>query len=363
MARLNRKTRRLTVSVTELIQFQTCRRRWLLSRTYTGSTEAPALVFGSMIHKGLEGFFTWKLRAPQEPKAWRAGMLDFYDRYVEQRRVQAANEYGMLWEQASIAFEDLIGIGREILQNYAVYDKTAEIPINPKLIERRIFIPLDSQKRNVLTMRWDVMGTTYNGLTAIVDHKTSGGLHAQGSTLDLDEQMTGYAYGYWRVHNRERLADQIVYDVLSKKVPAEPRVLKSGELSKDKSQDTVYSLYRKKIKEMKLDPNDYWEVLETLQEKGWSNYFIREASPRNVEQLKNYENRVRIIFEEMRAAIEDPQIAYPSPGPIKCPHCPFRDVCVSMEDGSDAQYLLDSAYVRSGSTPYTLPPRYREMTG
>ena len=363
MPKLNRSTRRLTASVTELLQFTNCRRRWYLSRSYTGTTEAPALIFGSMIHKGLEGYFTWKRLQPDQPKAWIAGMLDYYDKYCQQRAADAAVEYGILWEQAGPAFLDFIDIGRKILLNYAKYDPTAEIPITPRLIERRIFIPLDSQKKNVLTMRWDVMGETFNGMSAIFDHKTSSGSHASGVVLDIDEQMTGYGYGYWRVHERQRTIDMIVYDVIMKKIPAEPKMLKNGELSKDKSQDTTLELFEEKLDELGLEHQEYWQILEALEAKGWGSYFIREASPRNIEQLRNYEDRVQIIFEEMRASIENPRLAYPSPSPMKCPRCPYLEVCTSMEDGGDSQYLLDSVYVKHSKTPWTLPPRYKEMTG
>jgi CRISPR/Cas system-associated exonuclease Cas4 (RecB family) len=359
-----RKIKRLTASVTELTQFTTCRRRWYLSRLYTGKTQAPALIFGSAIHAGLEGYFIAKKKFPDDKKLQKAAMQTFYIEYCEKLKQNEEPEYGILWQYQEENFDEMFELGRKILINYIDFDHDSDTPFRPLLVEKRIFIPLDPQQRNVLTMRWDAMGLTYNDLTAIVDHKTtSGGIISRGATLDLDEQMTGYAFGYWFIHHRQKLIDFIMYDTLSKKIPQPIRVLKSGKLSAEKSQDTIMPILVETVKEYKDDLDRFYELIDVLEEKGWDNFFRREASPRNEAQLRNYEERVNIIFDEMRAVIEDPRKAYPSPGPIKCPHCPFLRVCTSMEMDEDYKYMLEQEFVTTGKSAFTLPPRFTEMTG
>src|SRR5438132_13362627 len=361
---LTRKRRRLTASTTELQAFQTCKRRWYLSRVYTSTTDAPALVFGNLIHKGLEGYFTAKKQQPKDPSFWKAAMIAYYIESVEEQRELAASQYGFIWEQAEVAFDDLFRIGQKILENYVEYDKTADIPIYPRLVEKRIFLPMDEEGSNVLSMRWDVMGHTSNGMSVIVDHKTtSGSIVTKGQILDLDEQGTSYAYGYYRIHNKEKKIDYVIWDTIAKEVPAEIKRLKDGRLSTDKSQKTVLPILLKAIEENAEPRWKFEDFISALEEKGWSQFFFREESPRNISQLENYEQRVQIIFEEMREALHDPHKAYPSPGPIKCPTCPFLQICASMEEGGDYQYLLNVSYKKHAKTPWTLPPRFRDMTG
>lgn len=321
-------------------------------------------MFGSAIHKGLEGYFLGKKKAPNDPETWKASMLALYIDHTTLLKETAEREYGFLWSQASESFNDLFELGRKILLNYIEFDKTAEVPIYPRIIEKRVFLPLDSQGRNILTMRWDVMGETYNRLSAIFDHKTSGGaITTRGLVLDMDEQMTSYAYGFWRLYERQRTADLVIHDTLAKKIPAPIKVLKSGKLSTDKGQDTILPILLDTIKAYGDDVERFQDFIGVLKEKGWSSYFTREASPRNQHQLESYEERVRFIFEEMRSCIEDPRLAYPTPGPIKCPSCPFRSPCLAMEEGGDYQYLLNMSFTRDAKTVWTIPRRYRDSTG
>lgn len=368
---------RLTASVTELLGFQSCKRRWYLGRMYSGRSSTPALYFGNGIHQGLEGYFKWKKLQPRDIPGQRQACHEAFDVWATEQVEVLKEEYGMLWEFAVTPFNQMVNLGEQILDNYIDYDQYAEISLRPILVEKRMFIPIDEDydstkingngkglgARNVLTMRWDLLAETNNGLIGPADHKTSSGFHATGSALDIDEQMTGYAYGYWRLYKRQRTADVVIYDVLAKKIPAEPKVLKSGKLSKNKAQDTTHEKMMQAIKARNEDPADFAEVLYVLETKGMGNYFTREISPRNLLQVQNYEYRTRLIFEEMRRVIENPEMAYPSPSAFKCPSCPFLQVCIAMEDGGDAQYLLDSAFQRHGKTAWTLPPRFREKTG
>lgn len=359
------KTRRLTASVTELTSFQTCRRRWYLSRLYTSNTQGAALLFGSAIHSGLEGYFTAKKKFPTDKKLQKAAMQAYYIEACEKTKEEEKPEYGPLWEYQEGNLNDIFEFGRKVLVNYIDFDHDSDTQIVPIIVEKRLYFPLDPKKKNVLTMKWDAMGTIFDSdSTAIIDHKTtSGGIISRGAMLDIDEQMTGYAWGYWVMHNRQKLIDYIVYDTLTKKLPAPIRVLKGGKLSAAKDQDTIMPILVATVKEYKDKLDRFYELIAVLEEKGWDNFFKREASPRNEAQLINYEERTNIIFEEMRAAIEDPRKAYPSPGPIKCPHCPFLKVCTSMEMGEDSQYMLDQEFKQHGKTPWTLPPRFAEMTG
>ena len=59
--------------------------------------------------------------------------------------------------------------------------------------------------------------------TSVVDHKTAAQKPAEGRSLDIDDQLTGYAYVYWRLTGE--LPRQMVYNVLIKALPGPPRVI------------------------------------------------------------------------------------------------------------------------------------------
>lgn len=357
--------RRLTASVSELTSFQTCRRRWYWSRLYTGKTQSAPLLFGTAIHAGLEGYFTAKKAYPGDAKLQKAAMQTYYIEACEKTKAEEKPEYGYLWQYQEENLNDIFELGRKILINYIDFDHSSDTQITPIIVEKRLYFPLDPKARNVLTMKWDAMGKVFESdSTAIIDHKTtSGGIISRGAMLDIDEQMTGYAWGYWTMHHHQKMIDYIVYDTLMKKIPAPIRLLKSGKLSTAKDQDTTKAILVATVKYYNDDIDRFYELLSVLEEKGWDNFFKREASPRNEAQLENYEERVNIIFDEMRQAIEDPRKAYPSPGPIKCPHCPFFQTCSAREMGEDYTYLINQDFKQHGKTPFTLPPRFERMTG
>lgn len=358
------RTRRLTASVTELIAFQGCRRRWYLGRMYSSPSTAPALWFGNGVHVGLEAYFKWRKVQPKDVQAQTEAMLEAYHHFRDTQMRQGAKEYGMIWEQASRPFEGLLDIGEKMLLHYVEYDNAAPLQLYPLTVERRLFLPLNEAKTDILTMRFDLLARTEAGLLAIVDHKTSAGQHASGSVLDLDEQLTGYAYGYWRIKNRQQLADLVVYDVLKKQLPQRPRRSeKTGKLSHAVDQLTKIEWVLEEINRDSLDPSGFAELLATLRIKGWTPYFTREASSRTLAQVVNYERRVQSIMADMRTVLMSPDLAYPSPGPIRCASCPFLTVCNSMEREEDASEILEAQFTRDSKTPWSLPTRFREITG
>src|SRR4029077_16776721 len=94
-------------------------------------------------------------------------------------------------------------------------------------------------------------------------------------------------------------------------------------------------------------PADYAEILQDLREKGWSSYFSREVTTRNLQQVKNYEEHLYFTFQDMREVARDPRKAYPSPSAMRCPRCPFLNVCLAMEDGSDAEDIIKTRFTVS----------------
>jgi len=58
----------------------------------------------------------------------------------------------------------------------------------------------------------------------------------------------------------------IIFNLVRAKLPTVPQVLKSGGLSKAKSIDTDVDTYLQAIKDNRLNPNDYVDILNHLKE-------------------------------------------------------------------------------------------------
>jgi hypothetical protein len=181
-----------------------------------------------------------------------------------------------------------------------------------------------------------------NGRIRLVDHKTAGQRHGSAQ-LDLDDQLTGYAYGYWRV-TAEWPEDEI-YNVLLKKLAEPPRMLKSGKLSQDKSQNTTYDLFRQAIREHELPYADYEETLERLKGEGWDDYYVQEGVFRTMGQITEFERNLYEEWRDMRSVAAHPERAYPNPSPFNCPGCSVRLICQTMMDEGDAESIIQEQFV------------------
>lgn len=101
------------------------------------------------------------------------------------------------------------------------------------------------------------------GRYLITDYKFSNSDKGNTDIL-LDEQMYIYAT-LFAVENGLKLSDiDIGYISIPKSEMNKPRVLKSGQLSKDKAQNTTYKKYVETIHELGLNIADYEEFLSEI---------------------------------------------------------------------------------------------------
>ena len=104
------------------------------------------------------------------------------------------------------------------------------------------------------------------GKILITDYKFSNKDKGQ-TDIYLDEQMYIYAVVYATLNNLTLDDIEIGYINIPKCEFQKPRVLRNGQLSKDKAQNTTYMLYLEAIKENNLNLADYEDVLKELTNK------------------------------------------------------------------------------------------------
>jgi hypothetical protein len=299
------------------------------------------LIFGDAIHKGLEFYYKDERSVNTAIDAFKSRWDEEYDALYD--------VYGGLFQMGiEEEWEIYQDKGERMLTYYDRYDR--EFPFWDEVlqinIEERSFIQiLDPTGRHpkgnpLLSGRIDLVVRRKDGIW-IVDHKTAANAY-DARALDVDDQLTGYCYIYWRLTGE--IPRGAIYNSLIKEPPGPPRVLKDGSLSKDKAQRTTYDLYLDAIRENNLAVDAYTDILEYLQGKGWHQFFVRDTVQRNIEELESFEERLYEEYRDMEDAIRHAERRYPNPSQLTCPFCPIVPICQALEEKGDIQYLIDEMY-------------------
>lgn len=373
----------IDISVTERAQFKDCRRRWHLETIDNLAPIGPApsaLEFGTGVHAALEQYY---LSGQQESAMWVG-----WDTWV-----QSVKERSEVERERWSELLDLIDLGEVMLNNYMKFDKQSkaqlgkvlavegvpieggydELPQGPPdgypssatvtrhetgrmqcpIVDPNTKQPITNAEGLVphLTGRLDILAersTPRKGLW-IVDHKTAAAAQNDRG-LDFDDQVTGYCYIVWRWTGV--VPRGAMFNTLIKAAPSEPRVLQNGTLSTAKDQNTLPDLYREALldrglmKADRISSEKHADCLNALLARGWDNFFRRFEPTRNEHELLAFERQLFAEYRDMAEAKEDASRVYKNATTRKCPYCPVNTLCQAMDDGSDAQSVLESRYTQ-----------------
>ena len=287
------------VSVTERADFRKCRRRWFLSDVWRleGPNAAMYFQFGEAMHKALQVYHT-----ALEDQATE-GMLTFEAIWAE-FTAKAMDNLGFLWDYSEPEWTAHRKLGVAMLTGYFRQDAKSgfDFPAVGRTLytERRFTVKIPGTNGK-LTGKLDLV--TEDRAKDIIgwDHKNLASQHSSAQ-LDLDDQLTGYAWLYYGATG-DRL-DHVAYNVLLKKLP----------------------------------------VSEKTGKPTTSTLFIRDITTRSDAQLEQFEGYLIQEWKDMRRVALHPEQAYPNPSPFNCPKCPVRAICVSMMNGEDVEYVVKSGY-------------------
>lgn len=136
------------------------------------------------------------------------------------------------------------------------------------------------------------------GKILITDYKFSSKDKGQEDIL-LDEQMYIYAVAYATLNNLTLQDINIGYINIPKCEFKKPRVLKNGQLSKDKAQNTTYVMYVEAIKENNLNIEDYNDILIELTNKRMCTIAISEINNEMaVRIMTNIDNTIKDMLNK-----------------------------------------------------------------
>jgi hypothetical protein len=170
--------------------------------------------------------------------------------------------------------------------------------------------------------------------------------------LDVDDQLTAYCYIWWRLSGL--VPRGAIYNVLVKEPPHQPALLKTltkegkQKLSTDKAQRTTLEMYLQAIKEHKLDKSDYEDMLNYLnREDRWAQFFVRDGSQRNEEEMLSFEERVFTEYEAMREGLGEPRKLYPNMSQWNCQNCRVISICQALEEREDPTWIIENQFRRA----------------
>jgi hypothetical protein len=253
-----------------------------------------------------------------------------------------------LWDEQMAMINETVELGTGIMEHYADWCRIEDDKFFNKVIhtEHEFSVPILDYSGNPVGVNYvgriDGVVEDATGAYWLLEHKTAIGTDT--SKLPLDEQVGSYIWAAQQLYGLR--LEGVIYNILRKRVPRVPEVLKNGSLSQNKSIDTTFEVYLQALynhysalnKPVPID--DYRGVLEHLREKG-NTFFVRERVRRNQYEIKNQGLR---IYDEYVDMVRPDLVLYPNPTKDCAWDCDFRSVCMAMEDGSDPEYLLSSLF-------------------
>ncbi len=136
--------------------------------------------------------------------------------------------------------------------------------------------------------------------------------------VELDEQSRAYSWVARELWGN--LFGGFMFTLVRSKPPEAVKILKNGQLSKDKSQQTTWEIYKRAVLAMNLQLSEYEDMQAVLPE------FIRRI------HVKRYSDRALDLWykrnvEIAKEMLSDSLSFYPNPSIVTCRGCAFKQPC------------------------------------
>lgn len=341
--------RKATMHVSDLKAFKSCRRRfWFSSMIGLGleANEPYAPFFtGRIVHTALEDYYTQGLSLFQATV--RAVTVEY----------QRSEVAGTDWTRYTEMFDEQVDLIYGMMDHYALWVEGKlhnNMPfgdLNLEFIEMEtsFVVPFYTYSgrqspRVQFGGRFDgIVRRKDDGSLWLWETKTARSIPELQRTLDNDEQAGAYIYAA-EVLTGKRISG-VLYNILRKKKPTRPRVLRDGSLSKAKNIDTTFEGYLEAIKVQHPSYTNeeimqmYGDILTELSSK--NRYFERIAIRRTRHEIDELSTHLRdLSLEILRKAT----VMYPTPSWSTCNFCRFKNPCLQMNAGADYWNTLNTLY-------------------
>ena len=325
------------ITHSSILSFKTCRQRYQFRYEMGLVPKARPVYFdlGSAIHLALEMWYAGKTDLEidaaiveyfedNQPAADDIERLAKFD--------EASRMAPMIWRR----YRDQYPRGSEQFKVIAT-EVEFELPIvNPETGAR-------SQTFTIAGKMDGIVRDTRNGTLWVLEHKTTAALTGlYKKRLTLDAQSLLYVEAAERKYG-EPIAG-VLYNVIVKAVPHYPKLLKNGELSRDKNQITTPELYRQAILDNCLNEADYAGFLAELEGRR-REYFYREVLTFSEQDREQWREELWDIAKDIRQAklnerwYRNTSQCAPTGGSV----CAYFDVCTAC----DKRAVIEASFTKA----------------
>lgn len=351
--------------------FRRCRQLWNFTSKMRMNLEyvpgIEPLNFGIAYHEAMEVYYDpilWDtdtegaLRIPAAEASFMASMNNWK---------QSQKDSDSWNDQTAARYTELVDLGLGMMRHYWSWAKDADKHYRPVKTEIEFEVPIPVPEDFILPENFGLVPNTNHleylgrpvvyqgridvivedtrtGRLWIMDHKTAAQFQESLAHLDLDPQCGSYAWAASKMLHLDIAG--VIYSEHRKKIPKKPEILKSGGLSKNKSQSTTAEIYQQAVLDLGLYLPDYEDFIDVLRNEG-QQYFRRTFINRNGAELDSVEYNILCEAIDM---LNEPFI-YPSPSMWNCRGCAFATPCLADQDGSGSAWsLFDSGKYASRVT-------------
>lgn len=323
------------LSVSKIKSWKACRRKYYYKSILNIRPKVTLKPFylGSVIHEGVEAYLE------------TLPIQNVIDKYI--------NEFNQMDESTQefygFDFPELI---TGILKGYEEYwgPKDEKLIVHAVELDFGYDNPVEVAKNLFIRGRVDAIVENEKGLW-IMEHKTCKSMPADAYRF-TDLQTSLYQEALEKLGWKDIRGS--LYDYIRKKVPSVPETLMRGGLSKKKNIDTTYEVYLRTIKEHKLNPDDYKDILLNLKAKG--NQFFKRAQIVKPQVLrKSFLEDAQSVSEEIAQVREDGNKEskfYRNLG-LQCNNCEYRALCEAELMDYDVDFLIKNSFIQKNDEEST----------
>lgn len=336
------------ISQSRISRWQTCKRahHYAFNEKLERKVAPVALYKGKAIHEMIEDLIYGR--------DWKKTLQKYID------------EYNKLFEEEKEAYGDLPNDLRIIMENYQKRyenDGLTYLELNGKKAEHDFAIEIAKEPCNhcggdgfddntnrackkcdgtgergiAFVGKIDAVVQDKLGRVWLMEHKTFKKLPDEDFRW-TNQQANFYTWVMPQIGFPK--PDGVLWDYIRTKVPAIPPTLKSGGLTKRKDIDTTYDTYYQAIIDNGLDPEDYKDILESL-EGNEENFYRRIFLPtRNdiilpiVEDMINTAKEIHYLGEVLKTRNLGRH----------CSYCSFKQICQVELMGGDSEFIKKTEY-------------------
>lgn len=316
----------ISLSVSEVKVFLECRRKWhyYSQRGKDIQLVRPSeyLFVGSAGHHALDTYYAAGMKQGTAIKA--------FDDYVNKNWASVAHRsFG-----ETKFLQDAIEVGRGTIEHYEKYSRLADTDFEVVATETPVVVE-DGLSRFVGVI--DMVIRKDDGYW-IVDHKFLSRF-PRYDELFFSLQAAAYLWGTARDKNYKNFMpiQGFIYNLILKRVPKYPKILKNGSLSQAQRSGCSPITYREALVRNEESEEDYKDFLETLDIE---DFFKREPIPAYPQLAINWSNTLYKVIDEIQRGVPDLEADSRT-----CAWCAYKSLCNMRRIGGDWHKLEKYEYM------------------